>query len=279
MNEGIRLVLGLLLSSVIGWLAYRRGSLSRSGVAGAIITGTLIFGLGGWSWGLLLIGFFVSSTVLSHYKERTKEKVAAEKFAKGSKRDLAQALANGGMGALLAIAAAVLPDQRAVLFTAFCGAMATVTADTWATELGVLSRSMPRLIINGKPVPPGTSGGVTFEGTAAAAAGALFIGILALVLRFGETALGLAPAMSLVLLVPAALIGGVAGSLIDSVFGATVQAMYSCPVCGKETEKTIHHDTRTQHIRGWRWMDNDLVNFLSSALGALIAALLFLVAS
>ena len=277
MNEGIRLVLGLLFSSIIGGLAYRRGSLSRSGVTGAIITGTLIFGLGGWSWGLLLIGFFVSSTVLSHYKERTKETVAAEKFAKGSKRDLAQALANGGMGALLAIAAALLPEQRALLFAAFCGAMATVNADTWATELGVLARSMPRLITSGKPVPPGTSGGITLMGTAAAGVGAAFIGILALALRLGETALGLAPVTNLVPLIPAALIGGVAGSLIDSVFGATVQAMYSCPVCGKETEKTIHHGTRTQHIRGWGWMDNDLVNFLSSAFGALIAALIFLV--
>ena len=60
---------------------------------------------------------------------------------------------------------------------AFYGALATVNADTWATELGVLARSRPRLMTNGQTVPVGTSGGVTAEGTLAALAGALFIGV------------------------------------------------------------------------------------------------------
>ncbi len=63
-----RIALGFLLSTAIGWLAYRRNSLSKSGVAGAIITGTAIFGFGGWTWGLVLIAFFVSSTLLSHFR-------------------------------------------------------------------------------------------------------------------------------------------------------------------------------------------------------------------
>ena len=47
-----------LLSLLIAAVAYRMHSLSPSGVAGAVVTGTLIFGLGGWAWGLLLIAFF-----------------------------------------------------------------------------------------------------------------------------------------------------------------------------------------------------------------------------
>src|SRR5262245_30796985 len=96
----LRLLLGLVLSAAIGALGYRRGSLSRSGVLGAVLVGTTIFGLGGWAWGTLLVVFFVSSSALSHYKERRKAALA-EKFSKGSQRDLAQALANGGAGALL----------------------------------------------------------------------------------------------------------------------------------------------------------------------------------
>jgi uncharacterized membrane protein len=87
----IRLLTGLVLSALIGLLAYRRGSLARSGVLGAVIVGTAIFGFGGWAWGLLLILFFVTSSLLSHFQERRKERLA-EKFAKGHRRDIWQAL-------------------------------------------------------------------------------------------------------------------------------------------------------------------------------------------
>src|SRR3989304_8476288 len=93
-----RLLLGLALAVLIGFAAYRRGSLSKSGVVGAILIGATIFGLGGWAWGILLIVFFVSSSALSHFKESRKASLA-EKFSKGHERDLAQALANGGGGA------------------------------------------------------------------------------------------------------------------------------------------------------------------------------------
>lgn len=90
-----RLGLGLLLSAAIGLLAFRHNSLTSSGVAGAMLVGTLIFGFGGWTWGLTLIAFFVSSSLLSHYRQADKLAVA-EKFAKGERHDLGQVLANGG---------------------------------------------------------------------------------------------------------------------------------------------------------------------------------------
>jgi uncharacterized membrane protein len=79
----LRILTGLIFSSLIGFYAYRRGSLARSGVIGAVLTGTAIFGFGGWSWGLLLITFFVTSSLLSRYQESQKERIAAEKFDKG----------------------------------------------------------------------------------------------------------------------------------------------------------------------------------------------------
>ncbi|HQA68822.1 MAG TPA: DUF92 domain-containing protein, partial [Aggregatilineales bacterium] len=86
MDLTIRLLLGILLSGLIAFVAWRRASLSASGALGAVIVGTAIFGFGGLAWGMLLITFFVLSTLLSHYKEGLKERIAAEKFDKGSVR-------------------------------------------------------------------------------------------------------------------------------------------------------------------------------------------------
>jgi uncharacterized protein (TIGR00297 family) len=269
------LLIGFILSGIIALLAYRRGSLAPSGALGAMLVGTLIFGLGGWVWGLTLITFFVSSSALSHYQETTKERLA-EKFAKGHRRDLGQTLANGGAGALLAVAFAVW--DAPALFAAYLGAMATVNADTWATELGVLNPAPPRLITNGQVVEVGTSGGVSRLGTLASAAGALIIGLAALIFSLiGQLFNAGGDPWRYAWAVPVALVGGLLGSLVDSLLGATVQAIYYCPRCAKETEKSVHGcGTRTQQQRGWRWLNNDMVNFISSLAGALTATTVYL---
>ena len=269
----LRVVLGLALSAVIGGLGYWRRSLSGSGVLGAILVGTVIFGLGGWVWGLLLITFFVSSSWLSHYRQAAKERIA-DKFAKGSRRDLGQALANGGLGALLAVAFALKPDP--LFFAAFLGVMGGTNADTWATELGVLSRVPPRLITTGREVTAGTSGGVTWLGIWASVAGALLIGAVATALTQAESLIrGVGWQVNAVSYSLLAVIGGVTGSLVDSFLGATVQGIYFCDLCEKETERSIHRCGQpTRLVRGWKWLNNDVVNLAASAAGGLTAALL-----
>jgi uncharacterized protein (TIGR00297 family) len=175
-NPLVFVPIGVVLSAAIALFAYRRGSLSRGGVAGAMLTGALHFGFGGPTWGLTLIAFFVSSTLLSRYREREKEQVAAW-YAKGGRRDFGQALANGGTGALLAVCFNLHPTGW--LFTAFVGVMATVAGDTWATEIGVLSRRPPRLVTTGRAVPAGTSGGITPLGMGATLVGGLAMGLVA----------------------------------------------------------------------------------------------------
>jgi uncharacterized protein (TIGR00297 family) len=262
----LRLLLGLLLSTLLGYAGYARRSLSGSGVLGAVLVGTIIFGLGGPAWGALLVVFFVSSSALSHFKEAGKATVA-EKFSKGSRRDLAQALANGGVGVLAALGSALWPHP--LWWVGFVGAMATVNADTWATELGVLSRSAPRLVTTGQSVEPGTSGAVTATGTLAALAGAALIGLVAA----GFDLFAGRPAGQVATLLLLAAIGGLLGSLLDSLLGATVQAIYCCDACRKETERHPLHTcgAPTRRVRGWRWMNNDWVNFISSAGGAGVA--------
>lgn len=294
----MQFLLGLLLSALIGFVAYRRGSLSKSGVVGAILIGTLIFRLGGWAWGVLLVVFFVSSSVLSHYKESLKASVA-EKFSKGHQRDLAQTLANGGAGALIVIANAIWPHPA--WWAAFVGALATVNADTWATELGVLSKSRPKLITTGKEVEVGTSGGVTVAGTLAALAGATLIALIGgyfagrweLDRVYENWVSQPAPGIFVdphdpitlfwfgfvrVLWIGAFL--GLVASLVDSLMGATVQAIHFCDHCGIETERHPTHTcgSPTRQVRGWRWLDNDWVNFISSVVGAGVAGGVWLLA-
>lgn len=260
----VQLTSGTILSIVISGVGYRRGSLSPSGVVGALIVGILTFGFGGWLWGLLLAIFFVSSSLLSHFKEKEKL-AAAEKFDKGHRRDFAQALANGGAGALVSLLNVLFPVPG--WFPFFTGVMATVTADTWATELGTLNPRPPRLITSGEVVAVGTSGAVSPLGTAVSAAGGLLIGLVAGLLQRGEKGRTLAVA---------GLGGGLAGSLFDSLLGATVQQIYYCDVCQKDTERRVHKcGNETRPLRGWRWLNNDLVNLFASLDGGLVALALW----
>lgn len=261
----IHLALGFILASAIAFVALRRGSLAPSGAAGAVLLGTVIFGLGGWQWGVLLVLFFASSSALSHFKETRKAQLA-EKFSKGSQRDIWQTLANGGAGAVCVLGNFIWPHSA--WWAAYAGAIATVNADTWATELGVLSHSAPRLITTGRTVEVGTSGGVTLAGTGAATAGAALIALCAALFP-PFPSFPFFPVLALLTL------AGLLGSLIDSLMGATIQAIYYCENCQKETERHPTHTCGqpTHYTRGWRWLENDWVNFISSVAGSLLAVI------
>lgn len=258
-----QLGVALLLSAAIVALALWRGSLSRSGGAAALLVGTVIFGFGGWVWGVLLGLFFVSSSLLSHFKEDAK-KAVSEKFDKGHQRDAGQVLANGGVGALVALFSYFFAAPAWFVF--FIGVMGTVTADTWATELGTLNKGAPRLITTGKQVEVGTSGGVTVFGTAVSLIGGLLIGLTAGLLTdlHWFTALLLGG------------IGGLFGSLLDSFLGATVQAVYYSNFKRKETEKRIDPTgEKNRLLRGFTWMTNDLVNLFASCGGGIVSLLIY----
>ena len=118
---------GFLGSVAIAWVAWRRGSLSPGGTAGAVIVGTLVTGAGPWGWPALLLLFFVSSSALSRLGE-TRKQLLADTWEKGARRDLVQVLANGGLAT--ALAAAYVLNPRPEFALAYTGALSAVNADT-----------------------------------------------------------------------------------------------------------------------------------------------------
>jgi uncharacterized protein (TIGR00297 family) len=266
----MQLILGFIIAIFIAYLAHRVRTLNKSGAYAAGFTGTIIFGIGGWQWAILLLTFFITSSVLSRAFKQRKQGLN-EKYSKGHHRDAGQVFGNGGIATLFAALHFFFPDSLWP-WLGFAAALAAVNADTWATELGVLNPGSPRIITNlRKAVEKGTSGGISLTGTLAALAGAGLIGMLA-------SFLGPQPAsVSIGLIITLA---GLAGSLFDSLLGATVQAIYYCPKHNKETEQHPVHTcgTPTTQIRGWSWLDNDWVNFGCGAFGTGTVFLLNLLA-
>jgi len=251
---------GLIAAATIAFAARAARSLTTGGAITATVIGTLAV-TAGWSWGALLILYFVSSTILSRLGRAEKEKRTSSVVAKGGQRDAVQVLANGGIFAAAAIAMLVDPNIRWIALGA--GSLGAAAADTWATEVGTLYGGTPRSILTWRPVPAGTSGGVSLIGTLAALAGATFVAIIA-------TALGWTPRLGTMIA-----IGGIAGAMVDSVIGATMQSRRWCDGCERETERATHDcGAETRRLRGLPWLDNDAVNFLSNAAGGILAALL-----
>ena len=253
-------LLGLFAAAAIAFAARAAGSLTTSGATAATIIGTLAVAAG-WTWGALLILYFVSSTVLSRLGRAEKEARTSSVVAKGGQRDAVQVLANGGVFAMAVLAMLVAPDVRWVALGA--GSLAAAAADTWATEVGTLYGGTPRSILTWRPVPAGTSGGVSLIGTLAALAGATFIATVARTLGSTSRVAGVV------------VLGGIVGAMVDSVLGATIQARRWCDACERETERVTHDcGAETRRLRGLSWLDNDVVNFLSNAAGGILAALL-----
>ena len=242
-------------SAVIFYAAYKVRSLNGGGAVAAFIMGIFIFGAGGFQWITPILAFFILSSLLSKLGKKS-----AETTQKSSNRDVLQVLANGGIPMIIAIVNFFQPFDLAYIM--FLGAIAAATADTWATEIGFFSKKDPRHILNFKTVIKGTSGGVTLLGFVGSALGA---GTIALI---GMNWLNDFPIHWIVL-------AGFVGSFVDSILGGSIQAKFTCSACGKETEKRMHCQMHTSHAKGFKWLDNDGVNFVNTIVGVLIVCMLF----
>lgn len=257
---------GLLAAAAVGLAAWRLGALTPGGAAAAAAVGGVIFGWGGAGAALPLLFFFVTGSALSRWHKGRKSGQLDHADHQG--RRAGQVMANGGVAAMAIVAGTVWPEP--LWWTAYAGAIAAATADTWATEFGVLARRTV-LITTGAPAPPGRSGAVSLPGTLAGVAGALLVAAISAV-GPGTGALAVAAGRISVALSAAA--GGILGMVVDSILGATIQARYFCPACNRDAESPVHRcGTRTRWAGGWPGVSNDVVNFCATLTGAAAAAL------
>lgn len=255
-------VLAFALAAVLVNAIDARGFLASAMVGFAVMYG------GGFSWFVIVAVFFTLGVAFTLYKYGYKRRLGSAQ-GKGGARNWPHILANGGLASIAAVWSLASPDPAPAVI--FLGAISTSAADTVATELGLLSHSQPKLITDpSKTVPPGTSGGVTPLGFVGSVFASLVIGIMALLLGVLS---------SPYFILPICVVGGVFGAVFDSLLGATIQRKGYCVVCLKPTEALRHCGEKTNHTRGKRYIENNLVNVLATVAGAAAAYVTFLALS
>lgn len=193
---------------------------------------------------------------------------ASRKRRRGEPRKLRQVLANSVPALFCALGYAASGDGWLLVVAA--GALAASTADTWASEVGVHSKNPPVNILTREPLQRGLSGGVSPLGLAATLVGAVSSALLATLL-FRAFSFAVPTGPDAFALIAAC---GVAGSLLDSVLGARLQAKYRDPEAGRIVEKPPVASGAAL-VSGHAWVTNDAVNFMSGvavvALGLIVA--------
>ncbi|MHB8567461.1 MAG: DUF92 domain-containing protein [Nitrososphaerales archaeon] len=263
------LLSGSLFIVILAYAAIRAHAIDLSGsVAGAIIT-FIVFIAGGARWLAIIVAFFIISSALTRVGYEYKKRLGSAQ-EKGGRRSWPNTVANGGVAAILALAE--IYSHQQLLVVAFLSSIAAALADTVATEVGLLSKSKPRLITRlSRIIEPGTSGGVTGLGELVAFGSALGISALGVLLSI----IGRSGQLSALAAMVSVVTGAFLGTAIDSFLGATVQGMRRCEICGSLTENRYHHGEEAKIVKGSRYIDNNVVNFVGILAGALLSAALY----
>lgn len=261
-----KIIIGLILSTIISILAYKKKSLSISGVLSAIFLGTILYSIGHVSMYSLMIIFFILGSILSKINSKISYKLNlnSSKFLKESGcRNYIQVFANGGIPLIFSIMYMTNPSDLFIIASA--AAFASATSDTFASEIGSLSSEKPHYLLSRKNTDTGLSGGVTRLGFFASLLGTFIISfsfVLIITLERGFNFNFIFYGILVFLL-------GFLGSIIDSILGEKFQVKYYSNVfSGKLTEKSMENDIPNKIAFGHPLMDNNMVNFLSILISA-----------
>ncbi len=256
---------GMLMAAAVAVMSFRFKFLDAGGSVATFLLGTVVFGVGRTAFTLPILAFFILSSILSKMGKKRKTKLVTV-FEKTGRRDFWQVLANGGIAGLLVLVWFFF--RHDLFFYLYLGSLAAVTADTWGTEIGVMSPARPVSVLSFKRVAHGTSGGITAIGTLGSFAGSLMLVTVGWLSSPAHSAKIVGVREYLIIL-----FAGLLAALVDSVLGATVQGRYYCTVCHKITEKKSHcGDTPTLHKAGFQWINNDMVNVFCAIAGVMFVA-------
>lgn len=258
----VPVMLCLGIECFILMIAYYLKAITLSGGCSAAILGILLFIFGGWISFIALIVFFVLGSGVS--KIGKGNKADAEKLHERSgARSTVQVAANGLPSLIFAVIYYYSGMESCLLTAVMC--LAAAAADTFSSEIGMLSKQTPRSILTLKPVQRGISGGFTFFGLLGGLLGAWIISILT-IQRFGMSGMA------------AVTMGGLLSSVLDSVLGAAVQAKYQMQEDNGNillTERKAVNGKALKLVRGVKWINNDMVNFASAFIVGSIFAFLW----
>ncbi|USW56780.1 hypothetical protein Slin15195_G100990 [Septoria linicola] len=287
------------ISATIALVTYAvsRKKLTPAGVLSGVVV-AVIHMLHPWQaffWLLMvffLLGTFV--TKIGHAKKSHLTQSAIGGVGGEGARSAVQVFANSGWASILIAIHAYLihnntpfissvipgvtagphfPTLERLLPIGIIAQYAAVAADTFSSELGILSKQEPFMITAPwKNVPKGTNGGVTVDGFKYGGLGSSLLVIVAIsALTFAPPHVDVHPQISVILIA-----SGIAGSVIDSVLGAACQVTVSDKGTGKVVEspggtrvKVLPGGTRVQI--GKDLLSNNGVNFVMAALSSLLA--------
>jgi uncharacterized protein (TIGR00297 family) len=254
----------VIVLTTLSLLSYKLKILDLYGTLLAATIGGIVYLTVGRIGIFLLTVFVVVAGLFTKLGYDRKSLVGAAEPRKGL-RGWRNVVGNGLVAAAAAIAYALAPQYSEVILSGYIGAIAAVFADTMATEVGLLQKKEPILIIGFRRVEPGTPGGVSLLGYM----GALFS---ALILITAYLTLGgsnpLAPHIVGSSVVAASLVG----TTVDSIVGQLLQGRYRCESCGKIIEFSTHCGRVAKLVKGYRLMDNHAVNIVCSLSGAVVGA-------
>ncbi|MEA4807072.1 DUF92 domain-containing protein [Acetobacterium wieringae] len=260
-------VVYIFLSLAVSVFALRRNALTLSAALGAFFLAVALYLAGGPLFFILLMVFFFSSTFLSHFKASLKDPIEVRMHAKSGPRDLVQVGANGGAALIMAIPFAL--SQNPAYLVAVAASFAACNADTWASEIGILSKKAPVSLLTLKPVSPGLSGGVSPLGFLASLGGSAVVALTYGLYQLAAGNSGVLLWMQILMIT----FGGLLGSVLDSFMGAAFQAKYISHETGELTEKPVDNNKPNQLYSGLAFINNDFVNFASSLLAASLVLL------
>jgi uncharacterized protein (TIGR00297 family) len=241
----------IALFASIGYQSLRRSKVDISGYISILAFSSILILTSNYEILVAIsIMFLASSFITTIKKKRFNGDV--KNTTDDKPRNWKQALANVGLPSIFAIVDDVSPFHT-MIFVSFAS-LACASADTWSSEIGVLSKSNPVFIISRKPTQKGVSGGVTTLGTLSSAIGSALIAIIYFV--FFQDLIN----AQLIFMV------GFIGSFIDSILGELFQAKYRIGI----SEITDDKSSGT-FISGLRFMTNNKVNLIAVTLSAVIA--------
>jgi len=249
----------------------------------------------GFEYFVILAGFFFSSTKATNLHKQIKTKLLGKSYLKDKKRNAIQVLCKSLFPTIVCLV--LFPrygkgmnlfnlDQKEkfklFLDAFFIGFFESANADTWASELGILSREQPILILKGfKSVPKGINGAISRYGTVCSILGGMFISLVVVVcniLRFGIMNYIYSGIEVIFLSIKILLCGGVIGfigSLIDSILGQTVQlTIYNITkecVIEKESEQEAIKNGDELKYYGKDIFNNSGINLVTGVITAIIS--------